>query len=189
MFIYCPEKYKYREAFFWQNPDKPPLRSMRTNVGAQIFLLRITKMIVMKVSDILQKKGNNVFSVSSQTTVYDALKSMSEKNIGALLVIDNDELEGIISERDYARKIILKGKTSHDTTVEEIMTDKEKVITVMPDDGLEKCMELMSKHHIRHLPVVKSNKVFGMVSIGDVVKAIIESQKETITHLQNYISQ
>ena len=143
----------------------------------------------MKVSDILQTKGNNVFSVTKQTTVYDALKSMSEKNIGALLVMDSESLEGIISERDYARKIILKGKTSHETPVQEIMTDKQKVITVMPEDVLEKCMELMSKHHIRHLPVVKDDKVFGMVSIGDVVKAIIESQKETITHLQNYISQ
>lgn len=143
----------------------------------------------MKVSDILQKKGNNVFSVTTQTTVYEALKAMGEKNIGALLVMDDEVLHGIISERDYARKIILKGKASHDTPVKEIMTEKDKIITVLPGDGLEMCMELMSKHHIRHLPVVKDDKVFGMVSIGDVVKAIIESQKETITHLQNYISQ
>jgi CBS domain-containing protein len=143
----------------------------------------------MKVSDILKTKGNKIFSVSTNTTVYDALKSMSEKNIGALLVMENDQLAGIISERDYARKVILKGKASHDTSVEEIMTTKDNVITVMPEDGLEKCMELMSKHHIRHLPVEQDNKVFGMISIGDVVKSIIESQKETITHLQNYISQ
>ncbi len=114
---------------------------------------------------------------------------MGEKNIGALLVMDNEELAGILSERDYARKVILKGKTSYETSVKDIMTDREKIITVLPEDVLEMCMELMSKHHIRHLPVVKENKVFGMISIGDVVKAIIESQKETITHLQNYISQ
>lgn len=141
----------------------------------------------MKVSDILQSKGNNIYSVKGNITVYDALKIMGEKNIGALLVIEDDKLNGIISERDYARKIILKGKASHDTLVSDIMT--EKVITVLPDDSIEKCMELMSGKHIRHLPVVKDDKVLGVISITDVVTAIIESQKETIAHLQNYISQ
>lgn len=141
----------------------------------------------MKVSDILDSKGNNVYSINGKISVYEALKIMGEKNIGALLVMEDAQLKGIISERDYARKIILKGKTSHDTMVNEIMT--EKVISVLPDDNIEKCMELMSGKHIRHLPVLKNDKVLGVISITDVVTAIIESQKDTINHLQNYISQ
>lgn len=141
----------------------------------------------MKVSDILQSKGNNVFSVTENISVFDALKIMGEKNIGALVVMDNDKLQGIISERDYARKIILKGKASQDTQVKDIMT--EKVISVLPEDSIEKCMELMSGKHIRHLPVIDNDKVVGIISITDVVTAIIQMQKETITYLQNYISQ
>jgi len=141
----------------------------------------------MKVSDILKAKGNNVYSITSGLTVLEALKVMGEKNIGALLVIEEEKLLGIISERDYARKIVLKGKSSSDTLVREIMT--EKVIAVSPEDNIEKCMELMSGKKIRHLPVVKDDKVNGIISITDVVTAIIESQKETISHLQNYISQ
>lgn len=141
----------------------------------------------MKVSDILQKKGAVIFSVTGNTTVYDALKILGEKNIGALPVIEEGKLLGILSERDYARKIILKGKTSHDTPVNEIMT--ENPFTVEPDDKIEACMTLMSDKHIRHLPVIKDGTVLGMISIGDVVTAIIQSQKETIDHLQNYISQ
>ncbi len=141
----------------------------------------------MKVDDILQTKGNNVYSVTENITVYEALKVMGEKNVGALLVMDGQQLKGIISERDYARKIILKGKTSHETLVKDIMT--EKVITVLPEDEIEKCMELMSGRKIRHLPVMKDGKILGIISITDVVTAIIEMQKNTITHLQNYISQ
>ncbi|MEJ7586658.1 MAG: CBS domain-containing protein [Ferruginibacter sp.] len=141
----------------------------------------------MKVSDILQSKGSNVYSITSGISVYAALKVMGEKNVGALLVIENEKLLGIISERDYARKIILKGKTSHDTLVKEIMT--EKVISVTPDDNIEKCMEFMSEKHIRHLPVVKEDKVTGIISITDVVTAIIATQKETISLLHDYISQ
>ena len=141
----------------------------------------------MKVSDILQTKGSNIYSITSGVSVYDALKVMGEKNIGALLVMEDGNLLGIISERDYARKIILKGKTSHDTLVKEIMT--EKVITVSLDDNIEKCMELMSERKVRHLPVMKDGKVTGVISITDVVTAIIESQKETISLLHNYISQ
>jgi CBS domain-containing protein len=141
----------------------------------------------MKVSDILKNKGNNVFHIGENLTVYDALMIMGEKNIGALLVMDGDNLKGIISERDYARKIILKGKTSHDTLVKDIMT--KNVISVMPEDNIEKCMEHMSAKHIRHLPVLKNDHVVGVISITDVVTAIIASQKETINHLQNYISQ
>jgi CBS domain-containing protein len=141
----------------------------------------------MKVADILKSKGSNVYSITSNLSVYDALKIMGEKNVGALLVIENEQLLGIISERDYARKIILKGKTSHETLVREIMT--EKVISVEPEDNIETCMEFMSEKHIRHLPVVKDGKVTGIISITDVVTAIIASQKETISLLHDYISQ
>jgi CBS domain-containing protein len=141
----------------------------------------------MKVADILQKKGFSVYSVNSNTTVYEALQIMSEKNIGALLVIDEEQLSGIISERDYARKIILKGKTSQETLVKEIMTANP--ISVTPKDSLENCMELMSQKHIRHLPVTNDNEILGMISIGDVVKSIIHQQQETIDYLQSYIAQ
>lgn len=140
----------------------------------------------MKVSDILISKGSNIYSVTGDITVYEALKIMGEKNVGALLVMEDEHLTGIISERDYARKIILKGKTSHETKVKDIMT--EKVITVLPDDNIEKCMELMSGKRIRHLPVMKDAKVLGVISITDVVTAIIESQKYTIAQLESYIS-
>ncbi|MEO7046641.1 MAG: CBS domain-containing protein [Ferruginibacter sp.] len=141
----------------------------------------------MKVSHILNTKGSKVFHVNESITVYDALGVMGEKNIGALLVMDGEELKGIISERDYARKIVLKGKKSTDTLVKDIMT--EKVLSVSPQDSIEKCMELMSEKHIRHLPVIDNNHVVGVISITDVVTAIIASQKETINHLQNYIHQ
>jgi CBS domain-containing protein len=141
----------------------------------------------MKVAEILQAKGTKVFSITSELTVYEALKLMGEKNIGALLVIESQQLIGIISERDYARKIILKGKSSHGTLVKEIMT--QKVISVTPDDNIDKCMELMSERHIRHLPVMQEGIVSGIISITDVVTAIIASQKETISYLHNYISQ
>ena len=140
----------------------------------------------MKVSDILQSKGNNVYSVKDDITVYEALKIMDEKNVGALLVMEDQRLKGIISERDYARKIVLKEKSSQETTVKEIMT--EKVITVLQEDDIEKCMGLMSGRKIRHLPVMKDDKVVGVISITDVVTAIIESQKHTIAQLENYIS-
>ncbi len=140
----------------------------------------------MKVADILLSKGNNVYSVTENITVYDALKVMGEKNVGALLVMDDQKLKGIISERDYARKIILKGKSSRESLVKEIMT--EMVITVLPEDNIEKCMQLMSGRKIRHLPVMKDDKVLGIVSITDVVTSIIEMQKNTIAQLESYIS-
>ena len=141
----------------------------------------------MKVADILKSKGNFVYSLLANASVFDALKMMAEKNVGALMIIEDEKLLGIFSERDYARKIVLQGKASHDTLVNEIMT--KTVISVQPQDSLEQCMELMSKNKIRHLPVVNGEKVAGIISIGDVVMAIIQSQKETITHLQNYIAQ
>ncbi len=141
----------------------------------------------MKVSDILKSKGSFVYSLTANASVYDALKMMADKNIGALMVIEQEKLIGIFSERDYARKIVLQGKASHDTPVSEIMT--EKVLTVVSADALEHCMSLMSKNKVRHLPVVDNEKVIGIISISDVVTAIIENQQETIKHLQEYIAQ
>lgn len=141
----------------------------------------------MTVNQILNAKGKNVYSVLSTTTVYEALKVMGEKNIGAILVIDNNDLKGILSERDYARKIVLKDKSSKETYVHEIM--ESNVFSVKLSDNLENCMELMSTKRIRHLPVLEDGTVVGIISISDVVKAIIEIQKDTINHLNSYISQ
>lgn len=140
----------------------------------------------MTVNQILSIKGNDVHSIVSTITVYEALKVMGEKNVGAVLVIEDNLLRGVLSERDYARKIALKNKASKDTLVHEIM--ERNVITVKPTDNLDYCMELMSTKRIRHLPVVENNAVLGIISIGDVVKSIIEIQKETIQHLDSYIS-
>lgn len=141
----------------------------------------------MTVDQILKAKGRNVYSIFSNLTVYDALKVMGEKNIGAILVMDDNILKGILSERDYARKIVLKDKSSKETFVHEIM--ESNVFTVKLSDNLEDCMELMSEKRIRHLPVLENGTVVGVISISDVVKAIIEIQKDTINHLNSYISQ
>jgi CBS domain-containing protein len=141
----------------------------------------------MTVDQILNAKGKNVFSVRSTTTVYEALKVMGEKNIGAILVIDGTDLKGILSERDYARKIVLKDKSSKETFVHEIM--ESNVFSVKLSNNIEDCMELMSSKRIRHLPVLEDGIVVGIISISDVVKAIIEIQKDTIHHLNSYISQ
>ncbi|PBJ11685.1 CBS domain-containing protein [Flavobacterium sp. ACN6] len=141
----------------------------------------------MTVDQILKAKGRNVYSVVSNLTVYQALKVMGEKNIGAILIIDDNDLKGILSERDYARKIVLKDKSSKETFVHEIM--ESNVFTVKLSDNLEDCMELMSEKRIRHLPVLEDGTVVGIISISDVVKAIIEIQKDTINHLNSYISQ
>ena len=140
----------------------------------------------MTVNQILSTKGRNVYSIVSTLTVFEALRVMGEKNIGAILVIDDGDLKGILSERDYARKIVLKDKSSKETAVSEIM--ESEVVTVKPSDNVEYCMELMSQRRIRHLPVIEGETVIGLVSIGDVVKTIIEVQKETIKHLDSYIS-
>ncbi|AOW09163.1 histidine kinase [Flavobacterium gilvum] len=142
---------------------------------------------MMTVNQILSTKGKEVYSIVSTITVYEALKVLGEKNIGAIPVIEDGLLKGILSERDYARKIVLKDKSSKETLVSEIM--EREVVTVKPSDNVDYCMELMSKRRIRHLPVVENNAVIGLVSIGDVVKTIIEIQKETIKHLDSYISQ
>jgi len=141
----------------------------------------------MTVEQILNAKGRNVYSVRSTTTVYEALKVMGEKNIGAILVIDGSDLKGILSERDYARKIVLKDKSSKETFVHEIM--ESHVFSVKLSNNIEDCMELMSTKRIRHLPVLENEIVVGIISISDVVKAIIEIQKDTINHLNSYISQ
>ncbi len=139
----------------------------------------------MKVAAILQKKTKPLVTIISTISVYDALKIMGEHNIGALMIVENEKLNGIISERDYARKIVLKGKNSHDTLVKEIMTSE--LITISANTSIEECMQLMRNHHIRHLPVLENEKLTGIVSIGDVVSAVIDMQKNTIDHLQNYI--
>ena len=142
---------------------------------------------MLTVNDILKNKSSDIFSVEPGTSVYEAVKILSEKNIGALLVMEHGKLKGILSERDYARKVVLKDRKSKETLASEIMT--EKVITVSPTDSIELCMATMSDKKIRHLPVTDNEKVVGIISIGDVVTAIIHMQQQTIDHLKNYISQ
>ena len=140
----------------------------------------------MNVSNLLQSKKSEILSVSPDQSVYEALQLMAEKNIGAVLVTSNKKLVGILSERDYARKIILKGKTSKETKVEEIMTSQ--VLYVSTDKSVEDCMAIMSEKHIRHLPVIDNGELLGIISIGDVVKAIISEKEFAIKQLENYIS-
>ena len=141
----------------------------------------------MTVNQILKAKGNKVYSIISTITVYEALKIIGEKNIGAVLIIEDDILKGILSERDYARKIVLKDKSSKKTLVHEIM--EKDITTVSLTDTIDHCMKIMSTERVRHLPVLENDRVVGIVSIGDVVKATIEKQKETIEYLHDYISQ
>ena len=141
---------------------------------------------MITVRHILEGKGGQVWSVEPDTTVYDALKLMAEKNLGAVLVLQQDKLVGIFSERDYARKIILKGKSSKETTVDEIMTPD--VVTVEARNSIEECMAMMTGKRIRHLPVVEAEKIVGVISIGDIVKAIISEQEYTIKQLESYIT-
>jgi len=138
------------------------------------------------IHNILLIKGYDVWSVNPHVSVFDALRIMAAKEVGALVVLEGEKLVGIISERDYARKIILEGKTSKDTKVEEIMT--RKVITVHPSQTIYEAMALMTNHHIRHLPVVdQEEQVIGMISLGDVVREVIYVQKERIKSLENQI--
>ncbi|MGH2669689.1 MAG: CBS domain-containing protein [bacterium] len=138
------------------------------------------------VSEILQAKGHEIWRVTPDTSVYDALKLMAEKNVGALLVLEGDDLVGLFSERDYARKIILEGKSSKDTPVKEIMISQ--VLYVRPEHSVEECMALMTDKRVRHLPVLEGGKLVGVISIGDVVKAIISEQDFMIHQLENYIT-
>lgn len=138
-----------------------------------------------KVSSILDRKGKNIISVTSDTNVMDALKIMADKNIGSVAVMDGDKYLGIVSERDYSRKVALKGKHSVTTRVSEIMSSD--LPSVSPDDTIDHCMNLMSDKNIRYLPVFENDKLSGIISISDVVKETIIVQKETISQLENYI--
>lgn len=138
------------------------------------------------VKNILRHKGDAVHAVTPGISVFDALKIMMEKNISALLVIEDDELKGIFTERDYARKVILQGKSSKETLLGDIMTSNPYTITSA--ETVENCMQTMTDRHFRHLPVVEDGKVIGIISIGDIVKHIIEVQKQTINELESYIN-
>ncbi len=137
------------------------------------------------VKQLLDAKGHNVWIIAPDASVYEALKLMADKDVGALLVLEAGKLVGIISERDYARKVILKGKFSKDTPVHEIMTTR--LVYVRPEQTIQECMALMTGQHIRHLPVLAGADLVGLVSIGDLVKAIISEQEFLIQNLQDYI--
>jgi CBS domain-containing protein len=138
------------------------------------------------IGAILNQKGGNIFSISPDATVFDAIRVLDERNIGALLVMDGDKLVGLFSERDYTRKITLHGKRSRETKVSEVMSADLK--TVNPREPVESCLRLMTDKRIRHLPVVEAERVVGVISIGDLVKHVISCQSATIAHLESYIS-
>jgi len=139
------------------------------------------------VSQVLQSKAGGVLSITPGASVFEALKEMAARNVGALLVMEDGRLRGILSERDYARKVILLGKSSHDVAVRDIMSTQ--VLCVRPDSTVDECLSLMSGNRVRHLPVVSGGEVIGVLSIGDLVKAVIEEQRDTIRHLEDYIYQ
>ena len=138
------------------------------------------------VRNILQKKGNEVYSVSPDSSVYDALETLEDKNLGALVVVENGKLIGIFTERDYARKVILKGRSSKETIVMDIMSSHP--VFVNPDSTINDCMQLMSDKFIRHLPVIDNNQLVGVISIGDVVRYIISEKDFIIENLEHYIT-
>ena len=138
------------------------------------------------IGTLLDTKGREIWSIEPRETAFKALETMAQRNIGAILVVDGGKLVGIFSERDYARKVILKGKSSKETTVGELMT--QEVFYASPEDTLEESMALMTAKHIRHMPVLKENQLIGMVTLGDVVKQIISEQQFTIKELEKYIS-
>jgi CBS domain-containing protein len=146
-------------------------------------------MHITTVRHILEVKGHDLWSITPGASVYDALRMMSDKDIGALIVMENERMVGIMSERDYARKVVLLGKTSRETTVDEIMS--RIVFTAHPEQTVEEAMELMTAKHVRHLPVMEDeadSQVLGMISIGDVVKAIIHKQRAAISEMEDKIS-
>ena len=139
-----------------------------------------------RVSDILQTKGREVWTITPETIVFDALKTMADKNVGALVVMDGAKVTGILSERDYARKVILHGRSSRELETREIMSTN--VYFVSPEQNIEDCMALFTNKRVRHLPVLQTDELIGIISIGDVVKAVIAEQESTIKHLENYIT-
>ena len=139
-----------------------------------------------KVKDILKRKGTNLYSVPKTTIVRDALKTMAEKNIGSILIMDEQKYLGILTERDYARKVILQGRSSTEVTVQDIMSTEHPHIS--KEHTIEQCMQIMSENNVRYLPVFENEKLIGLVSILDVIKETIIQQKETIEHLENYIN-
>jgi len=138
------------------------------------------------VQHLLDSKGREIISIVQNASVFDAIKLMAERGVGSLLVMDGDELKGIVTERDYARKVIIKGRSSESTPVADIMTTE--LVTASSEQSVKDCMGLMTERRIRHLPVVTDGKVTGMISIGDLVQAIISDQKEEIEQLEQYIS-
>jgi CBS domain-containing protein len=141
---------------------------------------------MQQVKHLLEGKGKAVYAVAPDASVYEAIQQMAEKNVGALVVIRGSELVGIVSERDYARKVILKDRSSRETPVAEIMT--ASVVTVASDATVDECMRLCTDGRLRHLPVLDGDRIVGVVSIGDLVKAVISEQKETINQLESYIT-
>ena len=138
------------------------------------------------ISSLLHHKGSTVWSIAPEATVFDAIKLMAEKNIGSLLVMTRGTLVGIFTERDYARKIALQGKSSKETRVKEILSTK--VVTVTPDESVEECMRMMTEHRIRHLPVMQRDEIVGLISIGDLVNWTISAQDATIEQMERYIA-
>jgi len=137
------------------------------------------------IKDVLRDKGQAVWTIDVNALVLDALELMAEKEIGALMVMEDGRLAGVMSERDYARKVVLLGRSSKDTPVREIMT--RKVLYVKPEQTVEECMALMTEKHVRHMPVLDGDSMIGVVSIGDIVKSVISEQQFLISHLENYI--
>ncbi len=141
---------------------------------------------MVTIQQILRSKGHEVIRIQPEVKVFEALKIMSDNNIGALMVMRGNDLQGIFSERDYARKVILEGKSSKDLSVEDIMTNK--VVYLRPDQTAQECMEMMTQNRIRHLPVFEDGNLMGVISIGDIVKAVISDQENMIQQLEHYIA-
>jgi CBS domain-containing protein len=141
---------------------------------------------MVRVKQLLGRKGHEVWSVDAEQPVLEAIQTMAEKHVGALPVVRDGELVGVISERDYARKVILLGRSSAETPVWQIMSSP--VVTVSPDDDVRQCMQLMTERRIRHLPVLQAGRMVGVISIGDLVRAVIEEQDQTIEHLERFIA-
>lgn len=161
------------------------LAAWRATERAPLGVVRPKEPEMKTIRQLLAAKGGEVHTIAPQARVFDALKLMAEKNVGALVVLDHGRLVGVISERDYARKVILHGKSSHDVPVREIMTDK--LVTVQPGQTVEECMALMTNNRVRHLPVVEGERLIGVLSIGDLVKEVIADQEQTIKQLESYI--